>query len=335
MEEANRSRRREPPAGDDADFRLLIEASPTGMLLVDEEGTIVLVNSAIERVFGYGRSELVGRHVELRGVRREGGQGPIEVTLPPPETRDAERALRAKTRELERSNRELEQFAQVASHDLREPLRMIATYVRLLQKEYGGKLGPEADGYIRYAVEGAERLTRLVSDLLAYAKLGATRLPLEAIDCKALVGQVLAGLETSIAEARATVTVDPLPTVTGNPTELTQVLQNLVENALKFRGARSPTVRLSAQRGEGEWVFSCSDDGIGIEPRHHARIFEPFRRLHPPNAYPGTGLGLASCKKIVERRGGRIWVESNGSGSRFLFTVPDADASTAPAGPKR
>jgi PAS domain S-box-containing protein len=358
---------------DESQLRLVIEASPTGMLMVDANGTIVLVNAQVEQLFGYDREELMGQTIEmlvperyrhqharfrmaffdelltramgagrdLFGLRKDGSEVPIEVGLNPlatprgtfvlssvvdvTERKRAERALLEKTEELERSNRELEQFAYVASHDLREPLRMVATYVTLLEREYADRLGPDARQYMRFAVQGAERMARLVSDLLAYARIGAMSSPLDELDSAELVREVLEGLRTTIAESSAEIVVAPLPVVRGNRTQLSQLFQNLLENALKFSSSTPPRIELTARREPAEWVFCCADNGIGIDPRFHARIFELFQRLHAPDAYPGTGMGLALCKKIVERHGGRIWLSSTpGRGSEFSFSLPVA-----------
>ncbi|MCX7887963.1 MAG: ATP-binding protein, partial [Verrucomicrobiae bacterium] len=224
---------------------------------------------------------------------------------------------------LARSNAELEQFAYVASHDLQEPLRVVSGFLQLLQQRCEGKLGPEADEYIRYAIEGAHRMRNLIRDLLEYSRVGRRPEPFSEVDCNAIVQTVLANLQPAIVEQQGRVTVDPLPVVRGDATELTQLFQNLIANALKFRGPQPPEVRVSVRENKDEWVFSVRDNGIGIHPKDFERIFVIFQRLHTTEEYPGTGIGLALCRKIVERHGGRIWVESQpGEGATFYFTLP-------------
>jgi PAS domain S-box-containing protein len=237
---------------------------------------------------------------------------------------EAERALQERARELARSNAELEQFAYVASHDLQEPLRAVVSYLQLLERRYKGQLDERSDRYIGHAVDGARRMQTLINDLLAYSRVGRRGEAVVPTDAEAVFDRVLASLRTAIEEHDATVTHDPLPTVTADATQLGQLLQNLVGNGLKFRGDSPPTVHVSAERHDGEWLFSVRDNGIGIEPEYAERIFVLFQRLHGRSEYPGTGIGLAICKKIVERHGGRLWVESTpGHGSTFLFTLPE------------
>jgi PAS domain S-box-containing protein len=356
---------------DEARFRLAIEAAPTGMLMVDQEGKIVLVNAQVEKLFGYAREALIGQPVEilvpsetrgrhpdfragfyrdlrtrpmgagrdLFGRRRDGSEVPIEIGLNPlhteagifvlssivdiTERKRIESALQEKTEELERSNRDLEQFAYVASHDLREPLRMVATYVTLLEREYGDKLDGDAQKYIRFAVDGAARMARLVSDLLAYARVGSSTKPFELVDCNSVLREVLANVRASAEECRAEISVTELPTVRGDHSQLGQLFQNLLQNALKFRREVPPQIRIWAEPGDGQWIFRIDDNGIGVEARFFERIFELFQRLHGQDRYPGTGMGLALCKRIIERHGGRIWLTSEfGVGSTFSFCVP-------------
>jgi signal transduction histidine kinase len=239
--------------------------------------------------------------------------------------RDAEERLRQYALELERSNQELQQFANVASHDLQEPLRMVTSFVQLLADTHHDKLGDGADEFIVYALEGATRMKQLISDLLAYSRVRTHPAALMNTDCEAVLGGALADLAVAIQEKNAIVTHDPLPTVIAVPSQMGQVMQNLLANALKFSGAARPTVHVSAHRSDGEWVFSVRDDGIGISPEYHEKVFVIFQRLHLREEYPGTGLGLAICKKIVQGHGGRIWVDSQeGQGSTFFFTIPDA-----------
>jgi len=234
-----------------------------------------------------------------------------------------EERLAGKSRELARSNADLRLFAQVASHDLKEPLRMVASYTQLLAKRYRGKLDADADQFIAFAADGALRMQALIDDLLVYARVDADPAPFKPAECGELVDAAVANLKVLLEEQGARVARGPLPSVSGNASQLIELFQNLVANAVKFHGDRPPRVRVSARRGEGAWEFSVEDNGIGIEPKHFERIFAMFQRLHPRGTYPGTGVGLAVCKKIVERHGGRIWVESTpGEGSIFRFTIP-------------
>ncbi len=225
--------------------------------------------------------------------------------------------------ELTRSNSELQQFAYVASHDLQEPLRMVSSYVQLLARRYRDKLDSDADEFIGFAVDGANRMQKLINDLLMYSRVGTRGKPFEHTDCNAVLDQTLANLSTAIEESRAVVTNDDLPTVMADEGQMVQLFQNLVGNAIKFRGEDPPCVHISAKQENNDCVLSVSDNGIGIDPEYYERIFVIFQRLHGKNHYPGTGIGLAVCKKIVDRHGGRIWLESeSGKGSTFCFTVP-------------
>lgn len=227
--------------------------------------------------------------------------------------------------ELERSNTDLAQFAYVASHDLSEPLRMVSSYVQLLADRYVGQLDADADEFIAYAVDGATRMKVLIDDLLTYSRAGGTAIIRRPVDCDVLVAAALADLDVVVVESGATVVVGELPTVVGDPGQLAQLFHNLLSNALKFVGADvSAEVRVSAERVDGAWCFSVEDNGIGIAEAHRARIFLMFKRLHGRAEYPGTGIGLALCHKIVSRFGGRIWLEGrSGPGTIFRFTVPD------------
>ena len=236
----------------------------------------------------------------------------------------AEDALRTAARYLKRSNQELEQFAYVASHDLQEPLRMVTSYLQLLEKRYRDRIGADAAEFIRYAVEGAGHMKGLISDLLGYSRLGTSARPFAPTDCEAVLERALANLTVAVAESGATVTHDALPVVRSDELEFVQLFQNLIGNALKFRSSEPPRIHLSASRSGKDWLFSVRDNGIGIDPRFSERIFVIFQRLHGRDEYPGTGIGLALCRKIVERHGGRIWVESQpGRGAAFFFTVPE------------
>jgi len=223
---------------------------------------------------------------------------------------------------LARSNKELEQFAYVASHDLQEPLRMITGYTNLLSKRYKGKLDDEADEFIGFAVDGANRMRVLINDLLTYSRVGMQRKEFAPTDCELILGQTLAGLQVVIQESAARVTHDPLPTVMANDVQLGQLFQNLIGNALKYHNGDAPAVHIGCQRRDNDWLLSICDNGIGIDPRFAEKIFLIFQRLHNREQYPGTGIGLAVCKRIVERHGGKIWVESApGKGATFYFTL--------------
>jgi signal transduction histidine kinase len=231
--------------------------------------------------------------------------------------------LRKNARELRRSNAELHQFAQTVSHDLKEPLRMVTSYLNLLERRYKDQLDETADEYIHFAVDGAERMSTLINDLLDYARISTRDQVFRPVDGADVLGRVLHYLQFEIEAAGATITHDELPVVRGDETQLVQLFQNLLGNALKFRGEEPPRVHISVAP-EGEmWRFAVRDNGIGIAPEHHQHIFGVFRRLHSREAYEGTGIGLATCQKIVERHGGRIWVESAlGRGATFFFTLP-------------
>ncbi len=233
----------------------------------------------------------------------------------------AEESIKRYSRELERSNRELDNFASLAVHDLGAPLRVVLGFANRLQKRYKEKLDSEADRYISHIVEGAERMHHLVNDLLEYTRVGTRRKPLVPVDVNAIIEKTLANLRNEITESRAVITVDPLPSVSADRTQLIQLFQNLVGNAIKY-SANTPSIHISAERKNGDWLFRVSDNGIGIDPRQFDRIFQIFQRLHASDEYSGTGIGLAICKKIVEMLGGRIWVESKpGEGSTFFFTL--------------
>src|SRR5262245_40920781 len=236
----------------------------------------------------------------------------------------AEAELQETAEELARSNRELELFASVASHDLQEPLRMVSSYVELLAQRYHGQLDDRANRWINFSVEGAARMKQLISDLLEFARIGTRGKPLEPTDAGAVFDQVATNLQRVILERGAKVSRGSLPTVHADATQLAQLLQNLIGNGIKFCNNNQPEVRVEAQRVDGSWQFSVRDNGIGIDPQFAERIFVIFQRLHTREEYTGTGIGLAVCKKIVERHGGRIWVESQpGQGATFFFTLPD------------
>jgi signal transduction histidine kinase len=234
-------------------------------------------------------------------------------------------SLREAEADLKRSNAELEQFAYVASHDLQEPLRKVASFCQLLQQRYGGQLDDRADQYIGFAVDGARRMQDLINDLLAFSRVGRVEHPHTDVDCTALVERVRADLSGAIAESGAEIVVGELPTVHADAGLLRLVFQNLIGNAIKFRGDEPPVVRFEAERDGEFWRFRCADNGIGIDPEYAERIFVLFQRLHPRTQYEGTGIGLAMCRKIVEYHGGRMWLDTDRGdepGSTFYLTLP-------------
>jgi signal transduction histidine kinase len=249
------------------------------------------------------------------------------------ERQRAEKELKETLGELARSNAELEQFAYVASHDLQEPLRMVSSYVQLLARRYEGKLDTDADEFIGFAVDGAKRMQGLINDLLTYSRVGTKGKPFETTDCNRVLSESLLNLSAATEESGAVITNDNLPTVMADRTQMVQLIQNLVANAIKFRNKDHPCIHVSSEQKNGTWVFSVSDNGIGIDSEYYDRIFAIFQRLHGKTEYPGTGIGLSVCKRIVERHGGQIWVDSEfGKGSRFYFTMPATESSLGTPG---
>jgi len=239
------------------------------------------------------------------------------------ERREAETNLAKKVEELARSNRDLEQFAYVASHDLQEPLRMVSAYTQLLSDRYRGKLDEQADKYIHYAIDGATRMQDLIHDLLRFSRVGRQEMVLQSADIKLVVEQAIVNLKVSIDETSSTVNCGPLPIVMANGPQLEQVFQNLIGNAIKFRDGAIPVIKIGAELKGGNWIFSVSDNGIGIAPEHSEVIFTIFQRLHTRAEYSGNGIGLAICKKIIEQHGGTIWLgDHSGPGCTFNFSIP-------------
>jgi len=236
---------------------------------------------------------------------------------------DLERRVAVRTTELKRSNEDLEQFAYVASHDLQEPLRMVTNYLALLRQRYQGKLDTNADEFMTFALDGAERMQSLIVGLLSYSRVGTQGKPFEPIACEQVLARALGNLKIAIEESGAVVTHDPLPIIMGDPVQLTQLFQNLISNGVKFRGQQPPVVQIQVERKGHEWQIAIRDNGIGIAAKDFERIFMLFQRLHGRDKYPGTGIGLSFCKKIVERHGGQIWLKSEpGQGTTFFFTLP-------------
>ncbi|MGA8303045.1 MAG: ATP-binding protein [Thermoplasmata archaeon] len=292
---------------------------------------------------------------QFRGLRKDGTVIPLEVILQSAVVegmqgekmsgvylRDfAEReklveALAGRAAELARSNRELEQFTYIASHDLQEPLRMVGSYTQLLEQRYGAQLDDDAREFLRYAQEGATRMRELIDALLAYSRIDTRAQAFQRVAMSQVLTMALANLRASIEQAKAEVTVTgSMPEVEGDSVQLGQVLQNLIGNAIKFHGPKPPHIWVTAERRGSEWQFAVRDDGIGILPEYQERIFVLFQRLHSREEYAGTGIGLSVCKKVVERHGGRLWVESTGvpgQGTTFLFTLPvDRKALARPA----
>jgi light-regulated signal transduction histidine kinase (bacteriophytochrome) len=241
------------------------------------------------------------------------------------ERQRAKAALLRSAQDLKRSNLDLEQFAYVASHDLQEPLRAVGGYVRLLERHLAKTLDERARALLQGAIEGALRMERLINDLLDYSRVGSRGRDFVPTDLEAVLRQALKNLQPRITASQAVVTHEPLPKLAVDSTQLLQVLQNLIGNAIKFRGEPPPAIHIGVAQQNGSWVFSVRDNGIGIDPEYFGKLFNLFQRLHNRTQYPGTGIGLAVCKRIIERHGGRIWVKSEpGKGATFYFSIPAA-----------
>jgi signal transduction histidine kinase len=284
------------------------------------------------RVTTFGPLEFVELGADVDAMRRHLVAQLAVVEQASREVDAAKVTLEEQTLELQRSNRELEQFAYVASHDLQEPLRKVASFCQMLERRYGGQLDERADQYIHFAVDGAKRMQQLINDLLEFSRVGRLSSPRVDVQLMSCLRLAMGNLETAREESGAVVTWDELPTVLGEAPLLTQLLQNLIGNAIKFRGVEPPVIHIGVRRKGAFWEFWCSDNGIGIEPEYADRVFLIFQRLHPKEVYSGTGIGLAMCKKIVEHHGGGIWVDpAGGPGATIRWTLPVAAAPEAAA----
>jgi signal transduction histidine kinase len=322
---------------DDAsdELHVALLAIAIGLVLIVAGLALVLRNTAIRPVhrlaaearrvaagdFGHEVAQTGPR--EIRALAADVNTMRTRILRELATVQEANEALAEHAAELQRSNAELEQFAYVASHDLQEPLRKVTSFCQLLQRRYGGQLDERADQYIDFAVDGAKRMQVLINDLLAFSRAGRSAEELGPVACDEALATATANLSTQIAEAGAVIEAGPLPVVRGQLTLMSVVLQNLLGNALKFTGDQPPRVVITAERDGAFWSFSVTDNGIGIEPQYADRVFLIFQRLHERAAYPGTGIGLAMCRKIIEYFGGRIWLDTGvADGASFRFTVP-------------
>jgi PAS domain S-box-containing protein len=330
-------------------LRRMFESTSDGILVTDQALSILETNEAAARMLGFDSKEaLVGQSAipymstGAGGADDEGGDGKVQIEFSVSQLRDsegnttgfigvardvterkkAEAQMKRMLEDLARSNAELEQFAYIASHDLQEPLRMISSYTQLIGRRYKDKLDADGEEFIEYAVDGATRMQDRIQALLTYSRVGTRGKEFEPIDCEDVLNEALSNLQVAIKKSEASITHDPLPTVPADGTQMVQLFQNLIENGIKFQDEKKPEVHVSAKEQDEEWLFSFRDNGIGIDPEYSDRIFLIFKKLHAKGEYAGTGVGLALCKKIVERHGGRIWVESElGKGATFYFTI--------------
>jgi PAS domain S-box-containing protein len=293
----------------------------------------------VDNYFAAPNARAMGAGRELFGRRRDGSEIAIEIELTPLPASDGLFTMasiiditerKRYEDELRRSNAELEQFAYIASHDLQEPLRMVASYTELLGQRYRGKLDEKADKYIFYAVDGAKRMQRLVADLLTYSRVGSQGRPLVNVDTASVVNGVIDMMRPSIRKANARIEVSALPHVMADEVQLRQLFQNLIGNALKFRAEADPVIGIRVAHHGDQWLFCVEDNGIGIDMQYAERIFQMFQRLHERGKYEGSGIGLTIVKRIVERHGGRVWIESKpGLGTSFFFSLPSVADKTA------
>jgi PAS domain S-box-containing protein len=351
----------------EARTRAILSAAIDSIVSVDAEGKITEFNPAAEKTFGYSREEvigkpmveylippserikhqdgflhLLGRLIELMAMRANGDSFPVEMfTVRVPgepitftsfirditERKNAERNLLKQMGVTQRINEELKQFAYVASHDLQEPLRMVASFTQLLARRYKGRLDAEADAFIQHAVDGAKRMQDLIKSLLDYSRAGRDDIPLGPIDPSEALRAAIENLKASIEESDAEITSGPLPVVVSDKIQLTQLFQNLIGNAIKYRGEQRPKIHIYATQDFGGWTFGVQDNGIGMTEEDSKRIFVIFRRLHDRSKYPGSGVGLAIAKKIMDRHNGSIWVKSEpNKGSTFFFQFPEVSS---------
>ncbi len=282
---------------------------------------------------GEGEAEIRFKHkngnwvwLEIRGrifIDINGKEKGLLISRDETKRKEAEEKLKKTLEELKRSNADLEQFAYIASHDLQEPLRMVASFTQLLGKRYKDKLDSDANDFINFAVDGAKRMQELINDLLTYSKVRTHGQPFEEVDLNKILKDVLKNLKFSIDDSDTIFTYDPLPVIMGDSLQISQLFQNLISNAIKFNDKEQPMVSISIKTKKKDWVFSIRDNGIGIDPKYYDTIFKIFKRLHSRKDYPGSGIGLSICKKIIKRHAGEIWVESEeGRGSVFYFSIP-------------
>ncbi len=339
-------------------FKGLLEAAPDAIVIINNEGLIKLVNAQVEKLFGYERSELLSKKIEMLlpvknklaglletqkneglvtdilGRKKDNTPFPVEISFSPLHTEEGllisaairDISERKHIKALENKNKELEQFAYIASHDLQEPLNTINSFINLFEAENKIKLDEDAKAYLSYIRQSADRMTELITDILEYSRLGG-KSQTDSVDCNKIVKDVIDDMQASILETKTNIEVDPLPTINAYPVELRLLFQNLVSNAIKFRKKNTDCIiKISYKKGNGDHHFIVEDNGIGIDEKYKDKIFIIFQRLHGRKQYEGTGIGLAHCKKIVELHHGKIWLESVPDvGSKFHFTIPEND----------